>query len=187
MGAVRPVLGAIQDSFCGGPDSRWAVKESQSLGPLLSPWGSCQHQLSFLGHVPWYLQHQEVSGNSDSGLGLDCLACQGWELLLTLFQVGLGQVILEVSGERDVFRQEAFRCLLSFDLEVQGEGFRLPACGSSRIPPGHQVQCTEGETEAQSKHSKLLLGALSPTTFVPSVAARVMPSKVSLQGTVRLG
>lgn len=98
MGAVRPVLGAIQGGFCGGPDSRWAVKESQSLGPLLSPWGSCQHQLSFLGHVPWCLQHQEVSGNSDSGLGLDCLACQGWELLLTLFQVGLGQVILEVSG-----------------------------------------------------------------------------------------
>lgn len=105
------------------------MKESQNLGPLLSPGGSCQHQLSFLGHVPWYLQHQEVSGNSDSGLGLDCLACQGWELLLTLFQVGLGQVILEVSGERDVLRQEAFRCLLSFDLDLQGEGFRLQPVG----------------------------------------------------------
>lgn len=74
LGAVLSVLDAIQGDFLQGPrDSRWAVKESPRLGPPLSPWGSCQHQLSFLGHVPGCLQLQEVSGDSDSGWGPDCL------------------------------------------------------------------------------------------------------------------
>lgn len=124
---MRSVLGAHPGGSGRDPNSRWAAKEPLDLGPpRAAPVGSCQHQLSFLGHVPWCLQQRQVSGSSDYGLGLDCLACQGGELPLTLSQVRPGQVFLEVSGERGVFGEDGFRCVLwSLVLDLQGKGFSL--------------------------------------------------------------
>lgn len=115
------LLGAIQ----GGPDSRWVVRESPSLGPP-SPWGSCQHGLSFLGHVPWRCQHQEVGGFCDSQWGLDH---QAWGAALgclpALAWAGPpGSVGAEgVSSGRG---PSGVCCLTAPDL--LGEGCRRPAC-----------------------------------------------------------
>lgn len=182
----------IQVAWVGGPNSRWAAKEPLDLGPPLAvPLGSCQHQLCFLGHVPWCLRQGEVSGSSDDGLGLACLAVRGGELPLTLAQVWPGQVFLEVPGERDVFGEDGFRRVLrSLVLDPQGKGFSLDPCelavSLTAVTPSPSVE--EGGNQGPGRaHSELLLGALSPTTFVPSLAATVMPSRVSPYGMVRLG
>lgn len=73
LGAVLSVLDAIQGGFCRGQGQQVGSEGVPASGPPLAPRGSCQHQLSFLGSIPWCLQLQEVSGNSDSGWRLDCL------------------------------------------------------------------------------------------------------------------